>query len=159
MFTDRPSDPRRIGRRIVLSVVLVGALALLAFLAADGTSYLMDEPEACTGCHVMQPQYASWQASRHRFVVCNDCHTPADPFGRAMTKVRSGSSHAWAYSTGRYPQEIRIRPDSGRIVQDACRRCHVEKSESAHHGGVEREARRCLDCHRHVGHSDSRSTS
>lgn len=160
MFPDRPSSARRVGLRIVLTLGLVGALALIAFLAADGASYLTDEPEACTRCHVMQPPHASWLASRHAsVVVCNDCHTPADPLGKAMTKARSGLSHAWAYSTGRYRDEIRITPDSTRIVQDACRRCHAEKAESTGHGGVEIEDRHCLECHRRVGHADSRSTS
>lgn len=163
MASDRSSPVRntgrRIGRRIALSIALVAALGLIAFLAVDGASYWADTPEACLRCHVMQPQHTSWQASSHAFVaVCNDCHTPADPAGKALTKARSGLAHAWAFSTGRYAREIRIAPASAGIALDACRRCHAEMAESMGHGGVAREDRNCLDCHRRVGHADSQST-
>jgi cytochrome c nitrite reductase small subunit len=163
MVRDRSSPVRNvgrhIGRRIALSIGLVTALALFAFFVADGASYLADAPEACLHCHVMEPQHASWQASSHAIVaVCNDCHTPRDSLDKAMTKARSGLAHAWAWSTGRYPDPIRIAPASAAIALDACRRCHGAQVESMGHGGVAREGRDCLDCHWSAGHADSRST-
>ncbi len=162
MQTDGPSPARpgrpRVGRRLLVSLALGAALALGAFLALDGASYWSDAPEACLKCHVMAPQHASWQASPHAFVaVCNDCHTPADPFGKALTKVRSGAAHVFAYSTGRYGEPIRIAPASAAIARAACERCHVPETESMGHGGVPREARDCLECHWSEGHADSRS--
>lgn len=153
------SRARRIGRSLVLSFVVAVALALVAFFAFDGASYWTDAPEACLQCHVMQPQHASWQASSHAVAaVCNDCHTPADAFGKTMTKARSGLAHAWAWSTGRYADPIRIAPASAAIALEACQRCHAMQVESMGHGGVPREERDCLACHWDAGHADSRST-
>ena len=60
--------------------VLAGLLFLVLHLA-KATSYLSDKPETCVNCHVMAPQYATWQNGSHgRVTVCNDCHVPQDNF-------------------------------------------------------------------------------
>ena len=60
--------------------VLAGLLFLVLHLA-KATSYLSDKPETCVNCHVMAPQYATWQKGSHgRVTVCNDCHVPQDNF-------------------------------------------------------------------------------
>lgn len=83
--------------------VLLGLLALAAHLA-NFTSYLSDDPAVCINCHIMNPQYATWQRGSHgRVAVCNDCHVPHDSlikkyFSRARTAavmpscIPSGSS-------------------------------------------------------------------
>ena len=141
--------------------VLLG-LGLFAFVYARGASYLTDSPEACVNCHVMRPQYEGWQkGSHHAVAVCNDCHTPAGLIPKYATKAKSGLRHAWAFTTGRFSDEIRIKPDSAAvaeaacgkchaaIVEEACRRCHGELS-SAVDGHAEQE--RCVRCHGSVGH-------
>jgi len=152
------SDSGRTGGRSAarILVVTLGALvgaALSLFVYAGGESYLTDAPEACVNCHVMNPQYSAWQTSSHRAVaVCNDCHTPADPVGKLATKARSGLAHVWAFSTGRFPDEIRIGPRSREIAERACARCHAPIAESLGHGGVPPEERACTRCHVGVGH-------
>ena len=63
----------------VLAGLVIG-LGGYTFLYAKGYSYLTNDPQACTNCHVMQAQYDAWvKSSHHSVAVCNDCHTPAHP--------------------------------------------------------------------------------
>ena len=46
----------------LLAGVLMGVGAF-TFLYAEGFSYLSSDPQACVNCHIMRPQYDSWQKS------------------------------------------------------------------------------------------------
>ena len=87
----RPSRPGRppVFQLNPLPVLLAVGLGVLAgvggvtFAYAEGASYLSTDPAACANCHIMQPQYDSWQKSSHHTVAgCIDCHLPADLFGK-----------------------------------------------------------------------------
>jgi cytochrome c nitrite reductase small subunit len=105
----------------------------------------------------MHPQYDAWRVGAHRAVaVCNDCHTPAGLAAKWGTKAAAGLAHAWAYTTGAYASEIRIRPASLALTQRNCARCHPENAASLGHGGRPRDDRPCALCHAGVGHSPAR---
>ena len=61
-------------------IILLGIFSALFFLLCT----LAEQPHiypmiltACVNCHVMAPQFATWQNSSHgRVTVCNDCHVP-----------------------------------------------------------------------------------
>ncbi len=63
-----------------LTCAMVGVLIGLGGATvryAEGLSYLSKDPEACANCHIMNPQYDSWQkASHHTAATCVDCHLP-----------------------------------------------------------------------------------
>jgi cytochrome c nitrite reductase small subunit len=144
----------RSGRLVALASGALLGLVLFAFVYADGASYLTDSPEACVNCHVMRPVYASWQKSSHHAVaVCNDCHTPAGLVGKWSTKATSGLAHAWNFTTGRYPDVIRIHARSLALTERTCAKCHAEVVESMGHGGRSADDRPCTLCHAGVGHS------
>ena len=123
------------------------------FLYAKGGSYLTNNPAACANCHVMQEHYDGWIKSSHRSVAtCNDCHTPGNLIGKYATKADNGFWHSFAFTTGDYPEPLRIKPRNRRITENACRKCHqdiVEAIEGVH--GTE-EKTSCVRCHREVGH-------
>ena len=139
-------------------IVLGLALGLLigiggyTFIYARGAAYLTNDPQACANCHVMTDQYAGWVKSSHRTVaVCNDCHTPPGLVAKYATKALNGWNHSFAFTTGRYPDEIFITARNRDITERACRKCHeaiVEAIEDPQHG---RETS-CLRCHPSVGH-------
>lgn len=133
----------------MLGIVL--GLGGFTFLYAKGGSYLMNDPAACANCHVMNEQYAGWLRSAHHAVAtCNDCHTPHNLLGKYAVKAENGFWHSFYFTTGDYPDVIRARPVSRRIVESACRRCHEGIAQDiAAHGG---DSLSCLDCHRDVGH-------
>jgi cytochrome c nitrite reductase small subunit len=132
---------------------IVLGVGTYTFLYAKGYSYMTNDPEACANCHVMNEQYNGWLKSSHRAVaVCNDCHTPAGFFPKYMTKVENGFRHSFAFTTGRFPEPIRITTHDREIANSACRKCHediVIAIDAPHsEGGV----LICLDCHNSVGH-------
>ncbi len=140
---------------IVLGVAigLVIGVGTYTFIYAQGGSYLTNNPAACANCHIMADHYNRWIKSPHRAVaVCNDCHTPAGFFARYAAKASNGFWHSVAFTSGRYPEPLRIKPYNREITENACRRCHqeiTEMIEGPHRGG---ERLSCITCHGSVGH-------
>lgn len=125
------------------------------FIYARGSSYLTDRPEACANCHVMQEQYDGWQRSSHRSVaVCNSCHTPSDIFGKYSTKALNGFWHSFYFTTGTFPDPIRITPRNARVTANACRNCHADLVHAVEALSVPGDATAtgCARCHLNVGH-------
>lgn len=146
-------------RRWLLPVTAValgalGGLGAFTFGYGQGASYLSDDPGACVNCHVMQPSLDSWQKSSHKAVAtCNDCHLSHHPVGKWITKADNGFFHSLAFTTGRFPDQIRIKPRNRRVTQDACLHCHgdlVDHMRPARPGG---DMQTCVHCHADVGHA------
>ncbi len=151
-FTDGPRSmqtrTKAIGILLALSGFVFG-IGLFAFSYARGASYLVDDPQACANCHVMNDQYFGWQAGPHRNVAtCNSCHTPADFAGKYTTKALNGFFHAYAFTTGRFPDPIRITERNRKIAENACRNCHQPMTALIDHGGQTE----CRHCHADMGH-------
>jgi len=97
------------------------------FLYARGWAYLTNDPRACANCHVMQEQYGGWLKGSHRSVaVCNDCHTPPGLIPKYMEKAENGFRHSFAFTTGRFPDQIQIVPADLAVTERACRKCHED---------------------------------
>src|SRR5690606_6300883 len=77
--------------------ILLGALAGVGgytFRYAEGFSYFSTDPTACVNCHIMQPQYDSWQkASHHAVATCIDCHLPHTFVAKYIAKAETGDRH------------------------------------------------------------------
>jgi len=137
------------------SIGIVAGIGGYTFIYAKGYSYLTNDPNACANCHIMQEQLSGWVKSSHRAVaVCNDCHTPHDFFGKYATKAANGFWHSFAFTTGWFPEPIKIGKRNHAITEAACRNCHqeiVQAIEGGTHGG---DANRleCTRCHDSVGH-------
>ena len=97
------------------------------FIYARGYSYLTNDPAACANCHVMENHYRAWMKSSHRAVaVCNDCHTPPGLVPKYATKAINGFNHSLAFTTGRFPEPLRITPRNSEVTEKACRKCHED---------------------------------
>jgi cytochrome c nitrite reductase small subunit len=120
-----------------------------AFAYAKGTSYLGNDPATCANCHVMSGHLEGWQQSSHHAVAtCNDCHTPATPVGKYLTKATNGYHHSMAFTLGGFPDVIRARPESREVVEGQCRHCHADVVDAMTAGGEVS----CIRCHPSVGH-------
>ena len=136
----------------VLAGVAAG-LGLYTFVYAKGGSYLTNDPAACANCHVMREYYDAWIKSPHRNVAaCNDCHTPHTLIPKYMTKASNGWHHSFAFTSGRFPDQLHIKPRNAAVTERACRSCHESVVQAidgdAKHGG----ALSCVRCHASVGH-------
>lgn len=141
-------------------VPLVGVVAGVAigvggytFVYAKGYSYLSSDPAACANCHIMREHFDAWMKGPHRHVaVCNDCHTPHDPVRKYAVKASNGFWHSFGFTTGRFPDPLRIKPGNHKVTEAACRRCHepiVAAMDALYTRGGEIS---CVRCHANVGH-------
>jgi cytochrome c nitrite reductase small subunit len=147
------------GARIaaIAVAVLLGAafgLGAFTFVYARGYSYLSNDAAACANCHIMSEHYAAWLKSSHRAVAsCNDCHTPHDVVGKYAVKAKNGFWHSFYFTTGGFPDPLRMTEGNREVTEGACRFCHQPLTESIEHGASdERGQTSCTRCHFSVGH-------
>ncbi|WP_197527651.1 cytochrome c nitrite reductase small subunit [Posidoniimonas polymericola] len=143
----------------LLCAALIGAaigLGAFTFVYAEGASYLTNDPNACANCHVMQGHVDAWVKSSHgKFATCNDCHAPHDLAGKYYCKARNGFFHSLAFTTGDFPENIRITDYNRGVTEQACRYCHADVThsiEATATGGGQFEELACIRCHSTVGH-------
>jgi cytochrome c nitrite reductase small subunit len=139
--------------------VLCG-LALVIFYTSNAASYLSDKPETCMNCHVMAPQFATWQRGSHgRVATCNDCHVPHDNLvSKYAFKAKDGMRHATMFTFRLEPQVIHIKEAGIDVVQENCKRCHsnlIHLTSITNMTGADSrsgEGVLCWHCHREVPH-------
>lgn len=136
-----------------MAVGLAAGVGAYTFIYAKGGSYLTNDPAACANCHVMREHYDGWIKSSHRAVaVCNDCHTPPGVVAKYATKASNGFWHSFAFTSGKFPDPLRIKPHNREVTERACRKCHQAIVEAMDGTAPAREALSCIRCHREVGH-------
>ena len=141
----------RIASGIIIGIAV--GICGYTFIYAKGYSYLSNNPAACANCHIMQDHYDGWVKSSHRAVAtCNDCHTPPGFIAKYQTKASNGFWHSFAFTSGSFPEPLRIKPHNREVTEQACRKCHQEIVEAIEgpHGGDHNLS--CVRCHSSVGH-------
>lgn len=152
-----PNTPQlpRIRGWTMATVAVMGimlGLSLFTFRYAEGLSYLSNDPASCVNCHVMRDQFDSWNRSTHKAVaICNDCHAPHTFPGKWIVKGVNGFNHSLAFTTGNFPDPIRIRAMNAEVAQHNCVECHAT-TVSQVHASAEGEERYCTSCHSNPGH-------
>jgi cytochrome c nitrite reductase small subunit len=146
--------------------ILIG-FGILILRISNASSYLSDDPNACINCHVMTPQFATWQRSSHaRVATCNDCHVPHNnPVSTYAFKASDGLRHSFMFTFRLEPEVIRIKEAGINVVQENCTRCHEKimdqtslvlvTGESVEHG----KGKLCWSCHRETPHGSVSSLS
>lgn len=150
----------------IISGAFIGLFAY-AFYMSNAASYLSDDPKTCVNCHIMAPEYATWQHSSHReHANCNDCHVPHNNvLNKYFFKAKDGLRHAAIFTARLEPQTIFIKEAGKEVVQDNCIRCHVKLIADAKllvqtdkfYGHF--QDRQCWECHREVPHGRVNSLS
>lgn len=117
----------RVALVVAALIGITAGLGAFTFVYAKGYSYLGTDPRACANCHVMEEHYAAWLKASHRSVAtCNDCHAPHDLVGKYATKATNGFWHSFYFTTGNFPDPIRITEGNRKVTENACRGCHAE---------------------------------
>ena len=149
-----PAKP--LGILVVLLGLLLG-VGSYTFLYAEGFSYMSDDPQVCVNCHIMQPQYDSWQkASHHTVATCVDCHLPHDFFRKYFAKAENGWHHSKGFTLQNFHEPIMIKGPNAKILQENCVTCHSGLVHDLVVGvnGTEEDVR-CVHCHVDVGHGET----
>jgi cytochrome c nitrite reductase small subunit len=149
----------------IIIIGVVFGMSIYSFYISRAHSYLSDEPETCVNCHIMAPQYATWNHSSHRERAnCNDCHVPHNNVvNKYFFKAKDGLRHATVFTMRAEPQVIFIKQEGQEVVQNNCIRCHSKvlldhniMSQDINHNRLDRK---CWECHREVPHGRVNSLS
>ena len=151
---------------VILLGIMVG-LGIHTLNMSNAVSYLSDDPQTCVNCHVMYPEYATWEKGSHgRVTTCNDCHVPQDNIIRKyMFKASDGLRHASMFTFRMEPQVIRIKNAGRDVVQENCIRCHANYLHPVSLRAIGAKSinddtdRLCWDCHRETPHGKVHSLS
>ncbi|GAB3700464.1 cytochrome c nitrite reductase small subunit [Mariniluteicoccus flavus] len=142
---------------LVFLVSILFGVAVFTFGYANGWAYFGKDPKSCQQCHSMNEQYAGWEKGSHKNVAtCQDCHSPADnPVKWAYEEADNGFWHSLKFTTGWYPENIKIREMNSHTTQENCLRCHkdfVSNIEGPRLAKSHDQQVNCLRCHNEVGH-------
>lgn len=142
------------------SAIAVGCLlglGLFTFQYAEGLSYFSTDPSACTNCHIMQPQFDSWQKATHHTVAgCVDCHLPRAFAAKWISKAENGFLHSKGFTFQDFHEPIFIRTRNLKILNDNCLHCHggmVHDIASLPQNDA--DPYRCVHCHQGAGHGET----
>jgi cytochrome c nitrite reductase small subunit len=142
---------------LTLAVLIGAAIGIGSYtlVYAEGLSYMSSDPKVCVNCHIMQPQYDSWQKSSHHAVAgCVDCHLPHDFVGKWMAKGLNGYHHSVAFTVQNFDEPIAIKAGNSRILQESCLACHGALVHEAVYTPGRSDEVRCVHCHLSVGHGE-----
>jgi cytochrome c nitrite reductase small subunit len=151
-------------------IILMGIATGLFFnilVISKAPSYLSDEPEVCINCHVMIPQYSTWERGSHgRVAKCNDCHVPHNNiFNKYFFKAKDGTRHSYMFTFRLEPQVIQIKDAGKEVVQGNCIRCHdniihpLSMRQIDNKSIMESGEGYCWKCHKETPHGKVNSLS
>jgi cytochrome c nitrite reductase small subunit len=145
---------------LILSLtVLLGVLFGLGGFTlyyGEGISYFSTDPAACKNCHIMRPQFDSWQkSSHHTAATCIDCHLPHDFINKYIAKAENGYNHSSAFTLQNFHEPIIINQKNSKILQANCINCHMNiVNELVHSSQSTDNSIRCVHCHAGAGHGE-----
>lgn len=152
---------------VIILLGIITGMGIFLIKISKAHTYLSDSPETCMNCHIMAPQYATWNHSSHReWASCNDCHVPHNNvFNHYLFKAMDGARHSTIFTLRAEPQVIFIKDAGRKVVHNNCIRCHenlinddkmmVRNDEFNH----TRTTRECWECHRETPHGRVNSLS
>jgi len=165
-FYKKAAPPERLRFPVIILLGIIFGMGIFIIYISNAASYLSDKPATCINCHVMVPQFATWERGSHgKVATCNDCHVPQDNFFRKYYfKAADGLRHATMFTLRMEPQVMRIGEMGKSAVQENCIRCHTNQihplSLKAISGAsIVEDGKYCWDCHRATPHGRVNSLS
>ncbi len=143
----------------ILTAIFIGifiGVGIYTFQYAEGFSYVSTDPRVCANCHIMRPQFDSWQkSSHHKAARCVDCHLPSGFIGKYIAKADNGQRHSRGFTFQNFHEPIMITEKNGNILQENCIRCHEPMVQNlAMVGKIDTKTVSCVHCHQSTGHGE-----
>lgn len=110
----------------VVRTISILTLVNVVFLAVAGMQGLhhMESAEFCgTACHVMEPEWATYQASSHARVACVECHVGEGVDALVESKIQ-GAWQMISLAFDLYERPIPTPVHTLRPARETCERCH-----------------------------------
>lgn len=169
LMTERTTDPLAgwshgfdFRKWLYIGAVAAGAIAIALLsmsVAVTASTYLCGQT-----CHVVNPQYQSWQRSSHAQVPCYRCHVGSSPIAwfEHVVIVQPANTFKWLKQEGAVP----LNQSSGAALSmpnDRCMGCHNDTAKSKVAAGRPRKRHiehvaaglSCVQCHNRVAHKNA----
>jgi cytochrome c nitrite reductase small subunit len=106
----------------------------------------------------MRDHYDGWHhTSHHAEATCNDCHVPHQTIPKYLVKAENGFWHSKGFTLQDFPEPIRLRPVSLKILEKNCVHCHQDLvNDILGHDTKGNVTPSCVHCHASVGHGPPR---
>ena len=143
-------------RKILKFTIIFSGILIVLVLSAIGVTWGTSLPKFCATCHIMKPEFATWQASDHSQVDCTTCHVDPGLISALKHKVVA-TKELYLYVTKKYQLPIQMTEE---IPDSRCLQCHSLKRKVSpsypdlniphqrhHNKGIT-----CVTCHKGVAH-------
>jgi cytochrome c nitrite reductase small subunit len=151
-----PFKRHKLALALLLLLGVSAGTGTFTFHYGEGLSYFSADPKACVNCHIMKPQFDSWQKASHQnAAACVDCHLPTSFIAKYIAKADNGWRHSKAFTLQDFKEPIAITPRNQEILQANCLRCHQQLTHplaGARKDGL--KSLRCVHCHQDAGHGE-----
>jgi len=162
IFKERMTVKGKILASLLILVIVAGG-GVVAFKFYDFTQ---NNPKFCVSCHLMQPAYDAWAASKHKDINCHECHHLSiaeqnqllinfvlhrpekvpDRHGKIIVPWKYCIKCHWE-TDEKYPQAAKINDSRGHakhyfMEQIECAKCHGYRTHQ-----FLAEERFCVRCH------------
>lgn len=143
-------------RKILKFTIIVVGIFVFTLLAVIGMTYATSVPKFCSTCHIMKPEYATWEASSHSQVSCVQCHVDSGLTNALKHKVVA-TKELYKYLTKTYELPIQM---TEQLPDSRCLECHSVKRKVSpsypdlyipHERHSEKDVS-CVKCHQGVAH-------
>jgi len=142
-------------RKILKFTIIAAGISLVILLSVIGMTYATSAPQFCSACHIMKPEYTTWQASSHSQVSCTACHV-APGLTNALKHKVVAAKELYLYLTKSYELPIRM---TEKLPDSRCLKCHsLKRKVSAStdlyipHKRHYQKGIGCVKCHEGVAH-------
>lgn len=143
-------------RLLKYAVITVGILAVLVIGAITAT-IVTSTPQFCANCHIMKPEYVTWQASAHSKISCVQCHVKPGMINALLHKTEA-TKELYKYVTKTYELPITL---TEQIDNSQCLQCHDLKRKVSTGSDLviphkKHQAKNipCIKCHQGVAHGN-----
>lgn len=144
----------RIARRYYRLYIVVFLASLIVTVVSGMDVYHRTElPQFCGACHEMGSNFKTWEESRHKSIMCVDCHVKPGISGWLEAKT-GGLRQLVTHFTAETIDEIAVNEEQARTVSNNCKRCHAGATRLQERDGLGMAHGRhgevgilCSECH------------
>jgi hypothetical protein len=157
--------PTRVGWHIEVRsrfFVILACLGGLALVALGGAARYSESPTFCRSCHIMEPYWQAWHASKHNGVACVECHYPPAAPKTILWKKFQALSQVAKYVTRTYSSKPFAEVDDASCMRSGCHSTRLLEGRIITKRGIVFDHRphltqlrlgkqlRCTSCHSQV---------
>ena len=140
----------------IIGIIILGMAAL------GGLVVYSTAPSFCRSCHIMEPYYTAWAASKHKDVACVECHYPPGSPQTLIWKKFQALSQVAKYVTRTYSSKPFAEVEDSSCLRGGCHATRLLQGKLITKNGVNfdhkphlegaRRGRhlRCVSCHSQV---------